>query len=78
VFNFHPLGPLFWSRSTPHRRSIVPLQWASLDKVQPIVMLINGDREIGKIAQAMEKVGKEGVVTVSVSNLSNLLSHEMC
>ena len=35
----------------------------------------NGEREIGElIARAMEKVGKEGVITVSVSKLSNLLS----
>lgn len=28
----------------------------------------NGEREIGKlIAKAMEKVGKEGVITISVS-----------
>uniref|UniRef100_A0A7C8ZTN9 Uncharacterized protein n=1 Tax=Opuntia streptacantha TaxID=393608 RepID=A0A7C8ZTN9_OPUST len=50
--------------------------WASLDKVQPIVMLINGDREIGKIAQAMEKVGKEGVVTVSELERPLVLIHE--
>lgn len=34
----------------------------------------NGEREIGElIARAMEKVGKEGVITVSVSRLSNVL-----
>lgn len=38
----------------------------------------NGDREIGElIAKAMEKVGKEGVITISVSWFlrSFLLSH---
>jgi chaperonin GroEL (HSP60 family) len=34
----------------------------------------NGERDIGElIARAMEKVGKEGVITVAVSNLSILL-----
>jgi hypothetical protein len=33
----------------------------------------NGEREIGElIAKAMEKVGKEGVITIAVSTLKNL------
>lgn len=36
----------------------------------------NGDREIGDlIARAMEKVGKDGVITVSVSNFPTSFTH---
>lgn len=36
----------------------------------------NGDREIGDlIARAMEKVGKDGVITVSVSNFPTAFTH---
>ena len=36
----------------------------------------NGDREIGDlIARAMEKVGKDGVITVSVSNTPTSFTH---
>ena len=41
---------------------MLPLQVATISA--------NGEREIGElIAKAMEKVGKEGVITVSVSGL---------
>lgn len=34
----------------------------------------NGEREIGElIAKAMEKVGKEGVITIVVSTLKNII-----
>lgn len=36
----------------------------------------NGEREIGELlARAMEKVGKEGVITVSVSMLYSITLH---
>ena len=35
----------------------------------------NGEREIGElIAKAMEKVGKEGVITIAVSQISDTLT----
>lgn len=43
-----------------HQKLLLPLQVATISA--------NGEREIGElIAKAMEKVGKEGVITVSVS-----------
>lgn len=42
--------------------------WLLLLFVKVGTMSANGEREIGElIAKAMERVGKEGVITVSVS-----------
>lgn len=44
------------------------MSWCSLNFGQVGTISANGDREIGDLlARAMEKVGKEGVITVAVS-----------
>ena len=63
------------SRKKSMLHYFIVLGQAMIDYQQVGTISANGEREIGElIARAMEKVGKEGVITVSVSELSNPLS----